>query len=187
MNGLQLQLFDAGHSPRPKIFDENNLEITLDSILPKVMTWLRKNRDDMSTVEEVRRVLADAIEFEDDSRRIVNYLADHYCWDVNRELQSIMDCVADARRSAHKDLTNKWVLHNGITPRYSAGQRVNFKKDGKTIEGEVLKVLEETAEYLIFCNSLGHVRTGTGTRGIYVKQEDLQGVEKVDVPYERKS
>jgi hypothetical protein len=175
MMGFQLQLFEGiGHPPRPKIYDNNVLEATLDSIMPAVKRWSDKNSSNFDDADDTREQLRDAIEFEDDSRRILNYLEDHYYWSVDRDLQEIMDGVADERYMALTNLVNRWVLQNGISPKYSTGQRVSFKKENKTHEGVVVRVDESVAKYLVRCEDLGHVVRGIGTHGVLIPFEETE-------------
>ena len=177
ISGMQLSLFqDVGYPPRPRIYDKKVLENALDALVPRVIKWLHADND-LSNSEDVRQHLHDAIEFEDDSRKIVNYLEDHCYWRVNRDLQDIMDNVVEDRHLAFIDLTNRWVLQNGVSPKYSIGQSVKFKNKGKNYQGEIVSIDTSTAKYLVFCEQLGHVKKGIGTHGTYVPYEEVQIVK----------
>ena len=177
MTGMQLQLFkDIGYPPRPRIYDDQVLEATMEKVLPKVLKWREKNGTDYTDSDDVKTELKDAIEFEDDSRKILNYLEDHYYWSVNRDLQEIMDEVAEERYIALTQLTNQWVLQNGVSPKHSVGQRVSFVTKNKTHEGVVAKVDESVAKYLVRCKQLGHVETGIGTHGTLLPFEDVRAI-----------
>ena len=174
MTGMQLQLFEGiGHPPRPKIYDGDVLEATLDSIMPAVKRWSDKNSSSFDDADDTREQLRYAIEFEDDSRRILNYLEDHHCWSVDRDLQEIMDDVADERYAALTNLVNRWVLQNGISPKYSVGQRVSLSVKNETHEGVIVRIDESVAKYLVRCEDLGHVVTGIGTHGVLAPFEDV--------------
>jgi len=85
-----------------------------------------------------------------------------------------MDGVADERYMALTNLVNRWVLQNGISPKYSVGQRVSIKKENKKHEGVIVKVDESVAKYLVRCEDLGHVAKGIGTHGVLIPFEETE-------------
>jgi hypothetical protein len=46
--------------------------------------------------------------------------------------------------------------------------------DGTRWEGEIVKIDDELATYLVFCPAAGHVREGLGTHGVIFPFEDVE-------------
>lgn len=59
-------------------------------------------------------------------------------------------------------------------PTFAVGDKVKALYQRKTVEGEIARINAEKAEYTVFCESLGHVKTGCGINGLIV------GFEKVE-------
>jgi hypothetical protein len=161
LTGTQLQLFDVGHSPRPQRFNHEILEFLLDELTPRAFTIVGSMGDDWNSIRDDLQL---AVEFLDAPHAIEKCLVEDCCWDVSVELRGILSEVEDIRNGLHERQVKRWVLQNGITPKYSRGQRVTFQRqekgpDNETIwsgedtpyVGEILDVLEDTAEYLVLC------------------------------------
>lgn len=181
--GMQGTLFDCGYPPRPKMYGGDVTELVLDALMPKVLDWMRSAGDDPDTmsdgyVAEVRDDIRDAIEHEDDGYKIVRAL-ERDGWSVDRELVDILDDAIFERIEAHKSAVKAWVTTNNVSPKFSVGQRVTFKQrpfDKETVTGEVTKVVDDEATYVVFVESLGHVRNGPGTYGICVPYEFVEAL-----------
>lgn len=165
---------------RPSHYDERiDLEVA-GALLPKVLRWLKARGEDEPTEEDRQDILeqlANACRFHDDGYEVAKQLDDRHMWESDSELVDLLDEVAFARIRAHEKAVEAWVQQHGVAPKYSVGQRVAFKRqrwDKEKVTGEVTAVREKTAQYLVFCESLGHVREGCGTHGTYVAFEDAE-------------
>lgn len=175
----QETLFDCGAPPRPGIYDRLVTEKLLDMLMPRVLRWLKDGGENVDSLPknefvEIRSQLKDVVDFNDDAYTIVKELDQSHYWQVDTELINIMEDVGFMRHKAHNTLVSEWVDRNGVCPKYSAGQRVTFKHHGVDQVGEVLTVEGKQAQYLVFCESLGHVRKGNGTHGFYLNFEDVK-------------
>ncbi|MCP4121719.1 MAG: hypothetical protein GY751_08185 [Bacteroidetes bacterium] len=65
-----------------------------------------------------------------------------------------------------QEIIRKWVEENNVKPALQVGDDVNIIHFGEWFTGEITAVNTETAEYRIFCPMLGHVRKGSGIRGV---------------------
>ena len=129
--------------------------------------------DDMDTaMEDVER----AMDLESDGYRIAGNLED--CgWNADAKLVEFMHGLVSERGDAHRQVVRDWVIAEGIKPAFAVGARVVFasrKKLDAAVEGEIIKIDEERAHYLVFIASEGHVRKGIGTLGTYVPFEDVR-------------
>lgn len=165
-------------SKRPSHYDEKIDQEVAQALLPKVLQWLRSRGEDEPTDEDKQDILAqltDACRLHDDGYEVAKCLDDRHMWESDSELVDLLDEVAFARIRSHEKAVEAWVQQHGVVPQYSVGQRVAFKQrrwDKEAVTGEVTAVREKTAQYLVFCESLGHVRAGCGTHGTYVAFED---------------
>lgn len=180
--GMQLKLLhDVGNPPRPKLYDDDVTSLYLDRLVPRVMEWLRSTGDVDSSDEymsQLRSDIAEATDHSNDGYEMARYLERHCYWECDSALVEILDGSMSLRLAAKYSLVEQWVLNNGIIPEYSVGQRVTFRNRGKIVDGEITKVEAKRAQYIVFCESLGHVRPPTnGTTGVYVGVEDIIKVE----------
>jgi len=152
MTGMQLQLFpDLPLPPRPKYFSDEVTGELIDSIIPKVASWLQDGRSSPISVSEIEEGKADlsvVIDYEDDAYKILRGL-DDLGWSVDDELHDIMKEVSRFRYNIWKDHVHHWVLKNGITPRHNIGDVVQFNSEGKLKQGVIRKSYPRTAEYAI--------------------------------------
>jgi len=166
-------------TPRPKIYDEQVTATLLDMLVPKVLQWMKDACDDQEMSSEdleiLRNDVAEAIDYEGDSYQIVKELERNCSWTVNRDLISVMDNVGALRHRAHDSIVEAWVTQHGISPEFSVGSRVAFKDRTGDHLGEVTKVDTKRAQYVVFCEGLGHVRKGHGSYGTYLPYEDVTG------------
>jgi hypothetical protein len=183
----QQVLFGCGWPPRPNRTDPEVLERLLDALMPRVIQWMKSAGDDTdkfekSYLKEIHDDLRSAVRFDDDAYDIAKMLDNIHYWEVDHELLHLLEDVAYMRIKAHNSLIAEWVNHHGVTPKYSVGQRVTFKHRGKDQVGEVSKVEEQLAQYVVFCESLGHVRKGVGSHGLYVNYENVQDAPELNTP-----
>ena len=182
MPGLQERLFaDVPPPPRPKFYGEETLDVLTESIWKRVVKWMTLDGSpppDGSYAEESKESLRKCIDYEDRAYRILRNLESDG-WDVDDPyLQDIAGMVDVDRHKAHKEVIKAWVLRNGVKADLAVGQIVSFKHvDGRKRRGEVMRVDAETASYLVFCEDLGHVREGNGTRGFHINAEDVEALE----------
>lgn len=167
---------------RPSSYGKDiNLEIAR-ALLPRVLLWLKLDEGAALTEEETSVILdelSDACACNDDGYGVARDLDNRHMWDVDSELVDILDAVAFERIKAHDRSVEAWVLREGVKPEHALGQRVQFrfqKWDKVSNVGEVIEVDERKAKYLVFCESLGHVRNGVGTHGVYVPFEETMSV-----------
>ncbi len=167
---------------RPSHYDEKmDLEIAR-VLLPKVLQWLKSGGGTDPTDEErhdILEQLTSACRFHDDGYEVAKELDNRHMWDSDSSLVDVLDEIVNLRHRIHEKVVEAWVQQHGVVPQYSVGQRVAFKRqlwDKEAITGEVTAVREKTAQYLVFCESLGHVRVGLGSHGTYVAFEDVEAV-----------
>lgn len=69
--------------------------------------------------------------------------------------------------------SRRGVETTGQQPTFKLGDRVRFEHHGRQrpVDGEVTKIDAARAKYVVYCASLGHVREGVGSHGIFVDFE----------------
>lgn len=163
---------------RPSVYSEEVAQQVVELMLPKVIAYLKADgaTDDEvggDELDNIRKELRDAIQFDDDAYKICRNL-ERGCWEVDDELHDLVGMVAFKRHDVHRKFVKEWVRSQGISAKHKAGDVVTFKTNmGKEERGEVTRVEPEIAQYIIFCEHLGHVRKGVGSHGFYINYEDV--------------
>ena len=114
--------------------------------------------------------------FGEDGYHLAKALEDRHCWfDMTLEDANELDNAQSLLSAAHTKVVSDWVQEQGITVPYEIGQWIEFTgRHNKTTRGEVVNVNAQVASLVVRCPSLGHVRKGNGTHGLYVNVEEVQ-------------
>lgn len=160
---------------RPTLYDNEVLSAAVDSIFSRLVDWLQENPDS----EEAENIKEQVIEAADrdlnlDGYRVSKSLEERFCWEPNSDLVSILDDLSFGAHSALSRQVAAWVTKENITAQCKIGDLVTFKRFGKEVRGEVVRIDELQATYTVYCESEGHVREGTGIHGTIVPFEDVQ-------------
>jgi len=158
---------------RPRLSSDTISKHVADILLPRVLLWLKEDPAS-DEVERIRDEVYNAIRRapHGDSYRIANYLEERYYWSVDSDLVHIFEEVSFISFKKHDELVAAWVQESGVKPKFSVGAKVSFKDDGDTYSGEVTRVNARLGTYVVFCQDLGHVKSGTGTLGVVLPFED---------------
>lgn len=159
---------------RPKPNCKEVVRLAAEMLLPKVIEWLKEGGDDRAEEErdQILDDLADAIEYEDDGFRIAEQLKSNHYWEPDAGLVEILD--RHYKYDAYKDLVKKWVKENDIKPELAIESSVTVTVKGKSVNGIITNINNDTAEYTVCCESLGHVRSGIGTHGTILPYEEVK-------------
>lgn len=127
-------------------------------------------------------VIQDAIEF--DGYKLAKEL-ENDGWIPDAGLVDILEGVDSAIHGVVAEKTKLWVADNKITPMFKQGDTVQFysgwynrkkPQSGKVEVGEIMKVLADTAEYLIWNESS---KAAKGKGGWIIKAERVIGLAPV--------
>lgn len=162
---------------RPQRSSKEVTTETVESLMSKVVAWLKTNGTKDASINneflnQVRLDMTSALATAPNAKLACEALAD-LGWKPNAALQLIMKDATYRRFEVHHRLVKTWVRQECIIPRYRVGAKVTFRLNGGTEQGEVVSVETETAQYVVFCEHLGHVRTGLGNHGFNVDCEDI--------------
>ena len=170
--------------PRPDKNNESVIKEAVDMLYPDIAKWLVDGGDKVETEEEIESIKKDVVSSVKysycslhDAYEICKHL-DGYGWVPDQELVDIMSNFSFKFESAYSKQLLKWIGENNIRPKFSVGDKVKFKVLGGIQGGEISKVYEDRAQYSIYCESLGHVKTGTGTHGVILNFEDVEELNK---------
>jgi hypothetical protein len=180
---------------RPTSADANNEEYIANYISEKISKKILKwdsdggGRLSLDNIEEdIMKVISgvrnyDGYSLAKDFDSICGYMPDE-------ELVNILSSCEHYRYEAEKKLTSEWVAENNIVPKFSIGDKVSFyydsgprKSENKLHAGEIVTVNDQLANYTIFCEEMGHIRSGmgkTGTLGVIKHFEEVFPVEVSD-------
>ena len=154
---------------RPRIYDEENLIATAKRFAKR----LRDHFDGEGEIEMYERDIVKALPFTQfDGYRIAKSL-DQSGYEVDAGVVEIFESAGSVAREENRKRVKQWVIDSGILPAFAVGDLVKAADCGKIVDGEIVRIDSEQAEYVVFCESLGHVRSGNGTHGLYVPFEKV--------------
>lgn len=158
---------------RPNYNSKEVGKLAAEMLLPEVIQWLKDDGDDRAEEErdQILDNLIDSMEYESDGFRIAEQLKSNHYWEPDARLVDILD--GNHKYDAHKDLVRKWVKENDIKPGLNLESKVTVNVKGKTVNGVIVRIDYDTAQYTVFCESLGHVREGVGTHGVIFPYEEV--------------
>jgi len=92
------------------------------------------------------------------------------CFDMTDDLmQTLLD--GSFMHDAHAERVVQWVETAKLKPRRKIGDEVSFTHQGDKLKGEITDIQEDSANYTVCVPSLGHVKSGPGTRGLILAYE----------------
>jgi hypothetical protein len=167
---------------RPAYYSSEVLELTLDKLMPKIIKYLASEDpeivNDEEYVSQIRKSISQAIDYEDERFQICKSL-DQDSWTIDSALEDIIDDVPRFRDDAYDIVIKKWIEINSIVAKKCIGDIVRFnntRDTSKLVTGEIIKIDEKRAKYLVFSAELGHVKKGCGTLGNYITFEELEAL-----------
>jgi len=181
---IQPSLFTADQCPpappppRPGRRDPAVLDTALALIWPEIVSW-GIDDDDEDCKGSIRKGLDD---YHLDGYAFARSL-ERDGWDPDAALVEILEGASRHLHTAHDAAVKAWVAEHGWPcPRLPPGTRVRAKVGGRMVEGEVsapehgAERYDQHAQYLLFCESEGHVRAGLGSHGFIVDAESVEVV-----------
>jgi hypothetical protein len=117
-----------------------------------------------------------------DGYELAKEMEDRFYYEPDSDLVEIMDNAHCAVLDAHDRIVEKWIVENSIKPRFAIGARVSFKRnqgDKLLYNGEIVHINEKQGKYTVFCEDLGHVRSGCGTHGVVLPFEAVEQESQV--------
>ncbi len=154
---------------RPTLRDAAVIDRAAEAMWPRIQAW-----DGHDPLRDDKADLRKALRWNTDGFKLARDL-DAWCPDA--ALVEILDGAAFALFDALNEETKAWVAANGIAASLPVGAKVSFVDSGKTQTGEVTRVHSDVAKYTVFCEALGHVRSGTGTHGFVLAVEDVEMID----------
>lgn len=171
----QMQLIE-GAAPKRPVADESEDIAVAELLLPRVMEWMnRTGSNGEDDRDGVLAELTDALKWEHDGYQLAADL-DDVGWEPDAELVAILNDAAFIRHSVRHKRVRQWVKDWDIKPAVLVGTKVHVRRGFGYVQGEVIATNAEDATYTVFCESLGHVRSGDGTRGMIANFEDVTAV-----------
>jgi len=155
-----------------------------DEFLSKVANQIYKviNTPD-KTVDELKENLSEFFKLysiNDKGIEMANEFAvdyDLYC--VDEDLTDVFENLWAVKDEILKREIVNWVKTDKIEPNFKIGDIVQFNQFDRylsansLIKGEIVTIWEQTAQYTIYCEELGHVKTGSRRRGTIKNYEDV--------------
>lgn len=171
--------------PRPLRSSDEVTNKLVDQFFDKVINWMGITSNSgytKSDYDAIRKDMFKVFSFygDEDGYELAKEF-DSRGWETNRELVDLLDNVFWTKRNIYNTLISEWVTKFDIKPTLALGTRVSIENPrvqqyGKMVEGEIIDVSLDRAQYTIYCESQGHVRFGTGTRGHVVDFEKVKAL-----------
>lgn len=172
---------------RPKINDKYVLENAANRLCKYLVDhgFVEKNESDegrQHTIQTLFKVLK-SHHYDCDGYKLARTLDRDYLWEINEDL---VEALAEADGFLDESLrasVRDWVRAYQVQPQFSVGDAVEFERFRKgRVLGEIVEINRELATYTIFCESLGHVRTGPGMLGSVLPYEQVKAREQAVSP-----
>lgn len=159
---------------RPKYHSDAVFESAVKSLLPPVLDWLKRGEWTGDESEIEKELLEEIAWNYDDGYKFTRSLESNG-WAVDSELVEILDNATWRVAEAHRKLVEEWVKGNNVKPELAIGDEVIGTHATKgDVRGEIIKIDEARAQYVVHCPSLGHVKTGVGSHGSYLDYEKVR-------------
>lgn len=167
--------------PRPTEVDPREVALRL---LPDVLAWMRGDNGrmlDPDQVDSVTKQLADVLDGYSDGYALARDL-DREGWIPDSELVEILDNAQHLWNAVEEDNVAAWVERYNVQCPFVEGQPIEFRTSRAPVYllGEVTDIYAKHAKVVVFCQSLGHVREGNGTRGVIVPYEACRAIPVFD-------
>ncbi len=156
--------------PRPNYHSEEVEAAAVEKLLPEVLEWLKNGNGEQESVA-VRRDLLDVFDPFEDGYGLCSKLERYKHWDCDSELVGILDNLSWRHSDALREAEQRWVEETGQKPAKQVGDACTFSQRGASYVGEVTTI-HPYGYYVVYCEALGHVRSGIGTHGTYVRWEE---------------
>ena len=179
-------LFDIA-DPRPSLYGEKNLKRAAEKLTTDIERWC-VNLGDSSFSDEEYDDMVDCLVKNnanwDDGYSLCKRIERDFRMDGDSELVEICDQIPFYLNEEYLKVIKQWVKHNGILLNLSVGDIIEASVGEGIhkymVQGEIIKLYPEKAEYCVYCESRGHVRKGNGTLGSIVKCENVLRVIRND-------
>lgn len=159
---------------RHSISDKEVQDIVYEKIYPKLFDWA-------NNIEEVddfyKGELEEAVKWlvawslpSYNGFKLAKDFEDKYGLEGDEDLVECLSNMSSYVRSAISSLDEKFIKENNVVgPEIGSNVFCTLSK----VSGEVIKNRED-GHSLVFIPSYGHVRSGAGTHGCYIKWEDME-------------
>ncbi len=158
---------------RPKETDPEVITLALDKLIVSVMEWSRESgcEDEAG----VREDLAQHISAVSDGYEFARNLERYNQWACHSQLVEILDDAPSFISAAHREIVRKWIEVYRVYPAHNPGDKITFQGHPAEIAWSQCPHKHSPGCYGIFCESMGHVRSGNGTLNQIIAWEVIDG------------
>ena len=159
---------------RPSLYDDKVQRAVAEKLAPKVMAWDPDGEYDLEELTtDLQKALEDAFDY--DAYKITRALDDNG-WSVDAGLVDVFGSALSLALNERDQLVAQWIKDEGIVPAFKLGDHVSTRRRTNASQGEIVRIDAKQGRYVIFNPHAGHVRTGSGTHGVYENFEDVEEV-----------
>jgi len=111
-----------------------------------------------------------------DGYEIAKLLEDYHGWKISVSVVEDLDSLPNIINNAVRAEIANWSKANNIRLTCKIGDRVAWldRWNHKAYSGDIVGIDGEHGEVTVFCEALGHVRTGVGSHGRILSVEQIQ-------------
>lgn len=137
---------------RPTIHDQETIHAVAKRFVPRMRQWLGDDSGDM-TDAEIEKDLAKAFKnsFTWDAYSIAREF-ERMTYEANSALVQLLEAASLLAIDETQKRVKAWVIAEGILPAFAVGDKVVVSP----VDGTIIRVDAETAEYVVQCPSVGH-------------------------------
>lgn len=164
--------------PRPDITkkDKGAIKYVASKLLKKVKDWASQDGDDDVCQKEIEDILSESYDW-DGYHLAKRYEEIYLLSNVDANLVEILDDAEYIFANYQIDKIKEWVSEYNIEPKFKVGDKVMADLNRLRYEGEIVRVYNENATYVVYVESMGHVKEGMGTNGIVLAYEKVEAFQ----------
>ncbi len=172
-------LFNSVSRLRPKRNNPAVLKKAAETMVKKVSKWCDDADEPLreDEVEHLSQWFIKELVYYHDGYEIVKKMENDLGYAGDSYLVELMDDATTVCSCAYYEFVKKWVKEEGIKPTLNIGDKVVYTHKSTNVEGIITGVDLLEAQYLVFSESRGHVRSGVGSHGCYIPFEDVKKCE----------
>ena len=156
--------------PRPTLKTINGSEV-YRKIAEEIINWDQSEKSELEEIaESIEKYITLRDLSNDNGYELCRTLETDLCYSPDDELVEIMGGAFQYVHSVLQKAVEKWVVDCWIKPKFNIGDKIEVSYKGKMHEGEIVKIKESEANYLVYIPGISSDRTC----GIYEKFEDVE-------------
>lgn len=158
---------------RPRLYDDSILRAVAKELSFEVERWLGEKNTQSSIEQDLFEAMKDCTISDFDGYDLARQLEREYGYVPDSNLVEILSSAYVHAMREHRKQISEWIERNNIQATRKIDEKIKCCNQGKIVEGVIFAVYPKTLQYGVYVESLGHVKSGNGTRGLMVNAEEI--------------